>query len=715
MIKRPHILSILLAVLLAVFISSAAKSDDQASSQSKKSHAEKLWNTSGHADADSEAFRHWDEDGEVPMDCSKCHTTPGIVSFIETGQPGNQSPGEGITCEACHTDPDRGILRNHTDVTFPSGLTVENLGPESLCMECHQGRTSKKTVDDAIANAGVYDEDTISSELGFVNIHYYAAAADQFGSIVQGGYEYDDKTYDARFAHIPGYNACVTCHNSHSLEVELGPCQTCHTGVRDPKEIRYYGSFVDYDGDGDTDEGIYDEIEPFKNKLYGAIQLYANTVTGYPIVYDSLNYPYFFHDKNGNGIVDPGEAIYPNLYTAWTPRLLKAAYNYQVSLKDPNAYAHGGKYVIQLLYDSISDLNAKLKNPVDIAKMHRNDEGHFDGSAEAWRHFDEDREVEGSCAKCHAVDGLRHFLETGTNEAGELHNGFLCVTCHTSPPFVLPFGQVEFPSGKGKDMGDSSNLCLNCHQGRASKKTVDSAITANPEGPYEFINIHYYPTAAILFGSEVQGGYEFEGKAYTGQKLYHNHNGKFDTCVECHMGTQSEYKPFDYTGKLHNVQKPNPEDCVYCHGQDISQPNPGSDPAEFEFSGIRPAPTPDYNGNRNKTESIKSEITGLEETLYKQLQVYAATVIGKPIIYASQSYPYFFNDRNGNGEADPGEAIYPNLYADFDARLLRAAYNYQVSKVDPCGYIHNSKYIAQLLVDSIEHLGGDISTYKWRK
>ena len=714
MIKKPQILSILLVVLLAVFFSIAAKSDDQVGIQSKKSHAEKLWSTSGHSDADAEAFRHWDEDGEVPGSCAKCHTTTGMASFLQAGSAGSQPPGQGVECEACHSDPDRGIVRAHSDVKFPSGVTVEGLGPEALCMECHQGRESKITVDEEIEDANVADDDTVSADIGFLNIHYYAAAADQFGTVVQAGYEYDDMVYDARFAHIPGYNACTTCHNSHSLEVELGPCNTCHTGVTNPRDIRYYGSFVDYDGDGNTTEGMYYEIEPFKSRLYRAIQKYGSTVTGYPIVYDSQTYPYFFNDTNGNGIVDPGEAIYPNQYTAWTPRLLKAAYNYQVSLKDPNAYAHNGKYVIELLYDSIADLNTKLNNPVDISNMHRTDEGHFDGSAEPWRHWDEDGVVEAGCAKCHSAVGLRDLLEFGENMPAELSNGLLCVSCHTSPPAVLQFGAVEFPSGVSKDMGDSSNLCLNCHQGNASKKTVDQAIAAKPSGPFTFINIHYYPTAAVLFGSEVHGGYEFKGKQYMGQKLYHNHNGQFDTCVECHMGTQSENKPYDYTGEMHNVHKPNPEDCVYCHGQDISQPNPGADPAKFMFSGIRPGPTPDYNGNGDITESIESEILGLEEALYAQIQNYAATVLGAPVIYDSHAYPYFFNDRNGNGIVDPGEAIYPNLYASFDAKLLRAAYNYQVSKKEPHGYIHNSKYIAQLLVDSIGHIGGDVSPYKWR-
>jgi hypothetical protein len=711
MIKKPQILSILLVILLAAFVSMAARSDDQVGIQSKKSHAERLWSTSGHADAEAEAFIHWDEDGEVPGSCAKCHSTTGYVEFIQTGSVGNQPIGTTVECDVCHSDPDRGIVRDHTEVTFPSQITVEGMGSEALCMECHQGRESKVSVDRTISDAELPDDDTSSSSLRFRNIHYYAAAASQFGTVVKGGYEYAGKTYDARFSHITGYNACNTCHNPHSLEVDLGPCQTCHAGVSDPKNIRYYGSFVDYNGNGNTTEGIYYELEAFKPKLYEALRKYSRRVLGYPIVYDSHAYPYFFYDANDNGVADADEEG----YGYFSARLLRAAYNYQVAQKDPNGYAHNGKYLIELLYDSIEDLNSKLKNPVSMEGLHRTDEGHFDGSAEAWRHWDADGEVSSSCAKCHSAVGLADLLELGENIAAEISNGMLCTTCHTSPPAVRQFGSVEFPSGVIKSMGDSSNLCLNCHQGRESKKSVDEDIAAKPGGPYGFINVHYYPAAATVFGSEVHGGYEFKGKQYMGQKLWHNHNGQFDTCVECHMGTQSENKPYDYTGETHNVHKPNPEDCVYCHGQDVSQPNPGSDPAKFEFNAIRPASTPDYNGNRDKTESIQSEIKGLEEALYKQIQAYAAGVIGTPIIYDSHAYPYFFVDPNGNGEVDPGEAIYPNAYSYFDAKLLRAAYNFQVSKKDPNGFIHNSMYIAQLLVDSIEHIGGDTNAYKWRK
>ena len=71
-----------------------------------------------------------------------------------------------------------------------------------------------------------------------------------------------------------------------------------------------------------------------------AIETYAKEVAGAEIKYDTATYPYFMGAD--------GKA-----YVNWTPRLLKAAYNYQFSLKDPGQYAHGPKYDIQLIYDFI--------------------------------------------------------------------------------------------------------------------------------------------------------------------------------------------------------------------------------------------------------------------------------------------------------------------------------------------------------------------------
>jgi hypothetical protein len=100
---------------------------------------------------------------------------------------------------------------------------------------------------------------------------------------------------------------------------------------------------------------MYHEIQGVQAVLYDAIKLYAKEVIGTPIIWADSN-PYLFIDTNGNGEADEDEAVRTNTYTEFTPRLLRAGFNYQFSIEDSGAYIHNGKYVLQLMYDSIADL-----------------------------------------------------------------------------------------------------------------------------------------------------------------------------------------------------------------------------------------------------------------------------------------------------------------------------------------------------------------------
>ena len=126
----------------------------------------------------------------------------------------------------------------------------------------------------------------------------------------------------------------------------------CHPGTateEDLEAIRMGGA--DFDGDGDTAEGIAGEVETLGEFLYAALESYATDVVGTGIVYDSHSYPYWF--------TDTGES-----YGTWTPSLLRGAYNYQYLMKDPGAYAHNPKYIIQILYDSLAGLGADVSGMV---------------------------------------------------------------------------------------------------------------------------------------------------------------------------------------------------------------------------------------------------------------------------------------------------------------------------------------------------------------
>jgi hypothetical protein len=649
---------------------------------------EDLWVASGHADETAEAFTHWDEEDppEVPVACAKCHSAPGYKDFL--GIDGSEvgvvnSPAEigtVVECTVCHNEATMAM----GSVTFPSGIEVTGLGDESRCYECHQGRASTQTVDDAIEEAGV-DLDAVSEELGLINIHYYAAAASRLGTMVKGGYEYEGSSYDARFAHVDGFESCFECHDAHSLEVTVESCTDCHTEVdslESLKNARLEGSMEDYDGDGDVGEGIYYEIEGLQEVLLRAMQAYASDVVGTPIVYDAGAYPYFFIDTNENGDADDDEVNYGNQYASWTPRLLKAAYNYQTSVKDPGGYAHGGKYHIQLLYDSILDLDADL-----VQGLTRTDAGHFDGSSESFRHWDEDGAVNGSCAKCHSATGLATYLEEGVSVSEPIANGLQCSTCHDAVPgYSLPaVTQVTFPSGASVAFGEASgsNICLECHQGRESTLSVRAATEGlEADAVAEelgFLNVHYFPAGATVFGADARGAYEYEGSSYAGQ---FTHYEGFDECAECH-----DPHGLDVTA----------EACSVCHDEVAS----GEDLRAIRTSEI------DFDGDGDVEEGIAEEIETVYEALYAAMQVYAEEVVGTPLVYDEHTYPYFFIDTNGDGRPDPDETVYPNSYNAWTPRLLKAAYNYQYVTKDPGAYSHNALYVLQVLYDSLADVGGE--------
>jgi hypothetical protein len=206
----------------------------------------------------------------------------------------------------------------------------------------------------AIAKLGLTDDDTPSADLAFVNSHSTSGAT-SFGTEAQGAYEYDGKAYQGRFNRGEEFFSCIRCHNQHSLKLKTETCEDCHTfdGV-EVKNIRV--NTTDFDGDGDTAEGAYYEVEQFKTDLLAAIQAYAANVAGAPIAYDFAHHPYFYTDTNGNGLVDPDEVKPDNAYSRWTPRLLRAAYNYNYSTHDAGAFAHNSIYIIQVLYDSLADI-----------------------------------------------------------------------------------------------------------------------------------------------------------------------------------------------------------------------------------------------------------------------------------------------------------------------------------------------------------------------
>lgn len=675
------------------------------------------WLKSGHADSTAEAFNHWnepEEEGgtpEISASCAKCHSTPGYLDFI--GADGSEADkidkaakiGTTVECQACHNP----VTMTLDHVIFPSGVKVEGLGPEARCMTCHQGRASTDSVNAGIKkaqDAGLKDDDTSSKDLGFSNIHYYPAGATLNAGQVRGGYQYADKVYDWRFRHVPSHDSCVKCHDPHSLEVKLDTCKECHKKVdkvEDLHDIRMISSMhSDYDGDGDLTEGVYYEITGLRDLLIKSLQTYAADKGLDKICYSPSAYPYWFKDADGDGTCSETEAVYASAYKGWTARMVKAAYNYQLAKKDPGAFAHNAKYIIQLLYDGIEDLNAGLKTPVDMTKLTRNDPGHFNGAGEAARHWDEDEGISASCSKCHSgSEGFLFYLDYGVGKTVlEQDNGMDCATCHAktgSAWDLVPVSSVTFPSGKtftttekdkdGKDVpvAAASNLCMTCHSGRQSMASVEKAATsAKPS----FQNMHYLPAGAVLKGGDADGLYEYAGKTYAGTFMHVSNKPGSNDCTYCHNPMTTKHT-FDV--------KDNMAACTVCHSGIKS------------IEEIKMNSKEDYDGN-GKVEHLTDELHGLADLVYAEILKTAK--VKSALCYTTAAYPYWFKDTDGNGTCEASEAAYSNSYKDWTAAGVRAAHNYQTWKKDPGAWAHNFTFMAQVLIDTIADLGGDVSKLK---
>ncbi len=320
------------------------------------------WMRGGHSDSASESFRHWDEEGAIPPVCATCHSGQGFRSFhgldgSEKGPPEQPVPVGGVVdCETCHN----ANLGSVTEISLSSGVNHPVIVGEAACVTCHQGRAAGATVTRAV---GEKPDDQPDPELRFINPHYALAAATALGGYGGLGYQYPDQTYSGRFLHAKPVQTCLSCHDPHNLEVVADTCLMCHT-TGDPDLIRI--TRQSHDGSGDTSKGIKHDIAANAARLKSMIFDYAAEIAGTPVVYNGEGYPYFFTDANGDGLADEGDGG-PIAYNAWTPRLLKAVYNYKFVTSDHGIHVHNPHYALELLYDSMKDLSEPLG--VDFAAL----------------------------------------------------------------------------------------------------------------------------------------------------------------------------------------------------------------------------------------------------------------------------------------------------------------------------------------------------------
>jgi hypothetical protein len=139
--------------------------------------------------------------------------------------------------------------------------------------------------------------------------------------------------------------------------------------------------------------------------------------------------------------------------------------------------------------------------------------------------------------------------------------------------------------------------------------------------------------------------------------------------------------------------------CTYCHVNSTSVDN------------LTPAFRPEDNYDGDAATKPKAEFGVFQARLLAAIQLWcktktdAAVPGANYVVYNPAAYPYFSVDTNKNGVWDAGETAAPK----FDTKTFRATFNYNFSVKEPGAWAHNPKYAFQVLYDSIQDLGGNVT------
>jgi hypothetical protein len=303
---------------------------------------------------------------------------------------------------------------------------------------------------------------------------------------------------------------------------------------------------------------------------------------------------------------------------------------------------------------------------------------HADAESRAFTRWNdqEPAQIPSACAKCHSTEGYLSFLGTDGSTPGKVSQAMPvgstieCEVCHNEvakekDSAIMPSG-VELTG-----LGKSAN-CLECHQGRTHTGNVNDVTgSGDPDtvkADMSLPNIHNNAAGPTQYGTQATGGYEYEGKAYLG---HYTHAPEFVDCIACH--------------DPHTLAVP-VEKCRACHVEATSTE---------ALQNIR-VHKRDFDGDGDVSEGIAGEIETMRDRLLLAIRIYARVTEGLDDIVYEDRPPYFLDEQ--------GEA-----YSTWTPRLLRAAYNHQYASTGVGGYAHNGLYTLQLLYDSLNDLGANMS------
>jgi trimeric autotransporter adhesin len=409
----------------------------------------------------------------APNDCQRCHTSGGYVLFSNVSSINPLASAaarysEPITCNACH-NPDfstRTVSARTGYYNYSSALTGKLLvsapfpssSTSNICIGCHTGREAGDTIK-AMATATAHKNYSSAfwQDVSFVSSHWLTAGGQVFGVT---GYEY------------PGINYSNTVNHSQVGSGLKGPCVTCHmpnkSHTRNPWTSGYDQCVVCH-GAGINATFVSDKTADF-NAALKALGV-ALTQKGFTpnVVGGVLTIPYFTNRNWGN--MDTG------------PANMGAAFNYNMLMHDPGAFAHNPTYSKRLVRDSIDyltfgsvDRNRDLSATIVSLLSNTNDQ------AKANAFLDHSANGTAACYVCHSasidpLNGRGIIAAYNTSMHANVPGGATCSNCHAPaqavahPPEMSMLRATADINPKcsvchvNQHTWPSVGICTNCHNG----------------------------------------------------------------------------------------------------------------------------------------------------------------------------------------------------------------------------------------------------------
>ena len=367
--------------------------------------------------------------------------------------------------------------------------------------------------------------------------------------------------------------------------------------------------------------------------------------------------------------------------------------------------------------------------------------GHGNLAADPWSHYDWKAANRQSCQRCHTATGAANYLTSPatynaannvfSHLTGSQQEVLYCNGCHLNASGgIRNPGTITAPySGASYTYPNAykSNLCLACHTGRESGGSVLASTGTFTN--LSFINSHYLTAGGTVY---TVTGYEtwytmvtttsVTTRTFTNPSTHHDDIGRtsgtpsyqdrLGPCVGCHM-TAPEKHLFEAVSKPSGtIIAIETQVCDDCH------------------NGVR-----DLNGSTSPAwtpatlEAKRPVLADALEALNVQLQ--------QRSIHFYNAHPYFYTAPYNAGYTEVGlctdnlpvknwqtggtstftwnatsKACVSSVNApgtdNTGKNNMGAAFNYNLIEHDPGAFVHNRRYAARLIYDSIDWLDDNV-------